>query len=133
MKFGLKEKTIQNINSVFSQYPLIEQVILYGSRAKGNYKNGSDIDLTIVDQGLTYSDLLRLENQLDDLLLPYYIDLSLLRKLTTPSLLEHIQRVGLVFYEKNKTQISQLKNNSLTEVDCKPNLTLQTLYTLQTL
>lgn len=95
--FGLKLKNIDAINDCFAQYPQIEQVILYGSRAKGNYKNGSDIDLTIVGD-MDYHSLHRLENQLDDLLLPYKIDLSLKNKLTDPDLVEHIERIGKVFY-----------------------------------
>lgn len=55
--FGLQQKHIDAINACFAQYPQIEQVILYGSRAKGNYKNGSDIDLTIVGD-LDYNSLL---------------------------------------------------------------------------
>ena len=50
--YGLKEKHIKAINSVFSKYPQIEKAILYGSRAKGNYRNGSDIDLTLVGDNL---------------------------------------------------------------------------------
>ncbi len=50
--YGLKEKHIKAINSVFSKYPQIEKTILYGSRAKGNYRNGSDIDLTLVGDDL---------------------------------------------------------------------------------
>ena len=47
MQFGLKQTTIDKINSVFEKYPDVEQVIIYGSRAKGNYRNGSDIDITL--------------------------------------------------------------------------------------
>jgi type I restriction enzyme, S subunit len=99
--FGLQQKHIDAINACFAQYPTIEQVILYGSRAKGNYKNGSDIDLTIVGD-LDYNTLLKLDNQLDDLLLPYKIDLSVRHKINNPDLQEHIERVGNVFYEKEK-------------------------------
>jgi len=74
--FGLKEKHINAINACFALYPQIEQVLVYGSRAKGNYRDGSDIDLTIVGN-LDFSSLLHLEKQLDNLLLPYKIDLSL--------------------------------------------------------
>ena len=42
LRFGLKESTIDRINAVFSQYPDIEKVVLYGSRAKGNYREGSE-------------------------------------------------------------------------------------------
>jgi len=100
LKFGLKQATIDKINRVFSAHPQIEQVILYGSRAKGNYRNGSDIDLTIKGEGVTLSQLLKIETELDDLLLPYKIDLSLLHQIDDPDLIDHIRRVGIVFYEK---------------------------------
>ena len=78
-------------------------VVLYGSRAKGNFTPGSDIDLTIIESGLSLHDLLRIENQLDDLLLPYTIDLSLYRLLDHPGLVEHIRRVGIPFYMRSST------------------------------
>jgi predicted nucleotidyltransferase len=100
LKFGLKQTVIEKINRLFSVHPQIEQVILYGSRAKGNYRNGSDIDLTIKGEGVSLSQLLKIENELDELLLPYKIDLSLLHKIEDEELLDHIRRVGVVFYEK---------------------------------
>ncbi|MCF8358302.1 MAG: nucleotidyltransferase domain-containing protein [Prolixibacteraceae bacterium] len=75
--------------------------MIYGSRAMGNFKAGSDIDLVIIDNGLEFSELLKLENQLDDLLLPYKIDISLKRQISNEKLLEHINRVGKVFYKRN--------------------------------
>ena len=100
-QFGLKPEQIEAICQCFAQYPAIEQVILYGSRAKGNFKDGSDIDLTIIDTNAAFSDLLQLENKLDDLLLPYKIDLSLKRQINNPDLLNHIDRVGKSFYKQN--------------------------------
>jgi predicted nucleotidyltransferase len=100
MLFGLLEKDITAINSIFKEYKNIEQVIIYGSRAKGNYKNGSDIDLTIIDNDLTLTQLLEIENKLDDLLLPYKIDLSQKRSIANPDLVEHINRIGKQFYKK---------------------------------
>ena len=99
-RYGLKESVITKIYGVFSIVPEIEQVILYGSRAMGTFRNGSDIDLTIKGDSVTHSQMLRLENQLDDLLLPYTIDLSLLRQIDNKNLLDHIKRVGIVFYER---------------------------------
>lgn len=101
--FGLKEEHIYLINQCFAQYTAIEQVILYGSRAKGTFRNGSDIDLTIIDNNMTYSELMRLENLIDDLMLPYKMDISLKREINNPDLLAHIDRVGKIFYEKNNT------------------------------
>ncbi len=99
-KFGLDKKTIEKINEVFSKFSQIEQVIIYGSRAKGNYKNGSDIDLTLIESNLNFSELLAIENQLDDLLLPYKIDLSQKRIISNQKLIEHIERVGIPFYSR---------------------------------
>ncbi len=97
--FGLQQKDITAINQCFEQFSQIEQVIIYGSRAKGNYKNGSDIDLTIIGN-LDYRNLLKLENNIDDLLLPYKIDISLFNKINSTELIEHINRFGIIFYEK---------------------------------
>ncbi len=99
MKFGLKEQTIEQIISVFSRYPEVEKVTLYGSRAKGNYKNGSDIDLTFEGEGLTLSMLHKIDNDLDDLLLPYTFDLSIFKHIDNTDLIDHIKRVGIIFYE----------------------------------
>ena len=100
MKFGLDQTHIDAMNRIFSQYPAIDRVLIYGSRAKGSYKKGSDIDLTIEGNGFTYSDLLGIENKIDDLLLPWKTDLSLLHQIANPDLIEHIHRIGVVFYEK---------------------------------
>jgi predicted nucleotidyltransferase len=102
MQFGLLAEDIAKINRVFSNFDAIESVYVYGSRAKGNFKNSSDIDLTLVEQTMTFSDFLALENQLDDLLLPYKIDLSQKRKIANLDLLAHIDRVGQLFYSKEK-------------------------------
>jgi predicted nucleotidyltransferase len=100
LPFGLKKNTIERIKSVFSGHPQIDQVIIYRSRAKGNYRNGSDIDLTIKGEAVTLSELMKIETELDDLLLPYKIDLSLLHKINDAEVIDHIKRVGVVFYEK---------------------------------
>ena len=98
MEYGLKPEVIANINRVLAAHPGVEQALLYGSRAKGNYRLGSDIDLCLVGDTLTLTQLLKIENEIDDLLLPYKIDLSLFHTLDNPELIEHIQRVGVAFY-----------------------------------
>ncbi len=96
---GIKEKQFTAINSIFKKYSEIEEVILYGSRAIGNYKNGSDIDLTLKGKTITLSLLFKIETELDDLLLPHEIDLSIYHKIEKDDLLKHIKRVGRIFYE----------------------------------
>jgi predicted nucleotidyltransferase len=97
---GLELSVIKKIRCVFDGYPQIERVLLYGSRAKGNYRPGSDIDLTLIGEQLTMSHLMQIENELDELLLPYKIDISLCNKIESRELTDHIRRVGVVFDEK---------------------------------
>jgi predicted nucleotidyltransferase len=73
MMYGLKTETIHAIQEVLLTYPEVEKAILYGSRAKGNYRPGSDIDLTLTGETLNLTILQKIENELDDLLLPYKI------------------------------------------------------------
>lgn len=100
MRFGLSDDVIEQINGVFKKYSVISKVILYGSRAKGNYRTGSDIDLTIVSDKSDYKLLTELMVELDDLLLPYMIDLSFYNEIDNQNLKEHIDRVGILFYER---------------------------------
>lgn len=97
---GLKPETVQSIKEVLTRFPEVEKCILYGSRAKGTYRNGSDIDLTLEGPELNLTLLNKIDNELDDLLLPYKIDLSVHHKIESGDLKDHITRVGKVFYEK---------------------------------
>ena len=97
---GLNFETVEQICEVLGKHPEVATAVLYGSRAKGTHKPGSDIDLCLSGKNLTLSLLLKIETQLDDLLLPYKIDLSLLDSIDNSSLIEHIKRVGVVFYKK---------------------------------
>ena len=100
-RFGLKEATINKIMAVFEKYTQIEKILLYGSRAKGNYCNGSDIDLTLIGDQLNYSQLSSIESDIDDLFLPYSFDISIFKDIDNPDLVDHINRVGVVLYEKD--------------------------------
>lgn len=105
--FGLEISVIKAIQKVLEKYPEVEKAILYGSRAKGNYRAGSDIDLTLIGQNLNLTILQKIENELDDLFLPYKIELSIYHHIQNESLLEHIKRVGKIFYEKTEMNISE--------------------------
>ena len=96
-KFGLKIASIQKMLAIFNRKQNIKKVILYGSRAMGNYRPGSDIDLTLIGELLTMEELLKIENELDQLLLPHKIDLSLFHKIENQALLEHIKKFGVDF------------------------------------
>ena len=98
--FGLKISVVNQIKEVFLNYPQVQEVILYGSRAMGNYKNGSDIDLTLKGDELNLAILNKIDWELDDLLLPYTFDLSLYKHIDNPGLIDHINRVGKEFYAR---------------------------------
>lgn len=98
--FGLPPSAVEKIRAVFTHYPQVEKAVMYGSRAKGNYKNGSDIDLTLYGEGLNLGVQLKILNELDDLLLPWLIDLSIFSTIDHAKLREHIERVGVTFYQR---------------------------------
>jgi uncharacterized protein len=103
MKYGLPQSAIQKINAVLRRYPQVDKAILYGSRAKGNYKNGSDIDLTLRGgTDLTLNVIYKILNDLDELLLPYTIDLSIFDDIGDLDVIEHIERVGVTFYDRDQ-------------------------------
>jgi predicted nucleotidyltransferase len=102
MNTGLTEDEAVQVCTVFAGHPEVEKAILYGSRAKGNHKRGSDVDLTLLGTGLTQKILGQIQGELEDGLLPYRFDLSLFSQITHADLLNHIQRVGVVFYERQR-------------------------------
>ncbi|MCE1273070.1 MAG: nucleotidyltransferase domain-containing protein [Chlorobiaceae bacterium] len=101
MRYGLNELTIAKIHGVLAQYRQVEKAILYGSRARGNYKTGSDIDLTLLGgHDLDLSVLYHIMDEIDELFLPYTFDISILRSINDQDVLDHIKQFGKVFYEK---------------------------------
>lgn len=98
--YGLENKEIEQINKVFAKYDCVEEVMLFGSRAKGTQEPFSDIDLTLIGKDITQKDLISIMEDLDNLLLPYEIDLSIFYNMENESLKEHIKRMNIVFYKK---------------------------------
>ena len=97
--FGITQNIINELNNIFHKYENIEKVIIYGSRAKGNFREGSDIDLTIIG-GIERKDLMKIKDEIDDSYIPYLFDISIYNQLTSESLKDHINRVGKIFYKR---------------------------------
>ena len=100
MRYGLSNISESQILSVLASFPVIERAVLYGSRARGNYREGSDIDMTLEGPSLTFSDLCLVYDRLDDLMLPYHFDLSIKRHITNENLLRSINAEGRIFFER---------------------------------
>ncbi|HSH35636.1 nucleotidyltransferase domain-containing protein [Schnuerera sp.] len=100
MKYGLKDSTLKKIIDIFANYSKIEKALLYGSRAKGNYKKGSDIDLALIGKNINIKDLNRILLELDELYLPYSFDLVIFDRIENNDLINHINRVGITIYQK---------------------------------
>jgi len=96
---GLKIFEIEKIHSILKLHPEVEEAIIYGSRAKGNFKPYSDIDLTLIGSNLTLTIQQKIENELDDLLLPYKFDFSIYDHIHNQDLKNHIDRVGKIFFK----------------------------------
>ena len=93
--YGLPDDATLSLKKIFMQDSRIKNVWLYGSRAMGKQKPASDIDLCIEGANLSLTDLHALEIRIDDLLLPWKIDLSLIHQIDNPALLKHITDVGI--------------------------------------
>lgn len=98
MLFGIKAKMIEQLVQILEAHPSIEEVLIFGSRSKGNFRQGSDIDLAIKGRQLTYDDFLTLQVRIEDLNLPYKVDLIDYDKIGDPEFRSHVDRVGKTFY-----------------------------------
>lgn len=100
--YGLSDTVIADICSVFGLYQNIDKVIIFGSRAKGTYSEGSDIDLAVVGENISFNQLMDINIQIEDLGLLYKVDVVDYNKNAETPIGEHIRRVGKLFYQKDK-------------------------------
>lgn len=99
-RFGLPAAALGAICFVLSRFPGVDRAVIFGSRAKGNHRPGSDIDLAIEGDDIGIRDLLAIETAIDDLMLPYQMDLLLRAQIEDAALQAHIERVGQVLYQR---------------------------------
>jgi predicted nucleotidyltransferase len=101
INFGLSNEVISSLSRVFANKSKIEEVKIFGSRAKGNYHAGSDIDLSLKGKPITFETILPILNEIDKLELLYKIDVVNYDEITNPDVKEHINRVGKIFWKKS--------------------------------
>ncbi|MBX2917421.1 MAG: nucleotidyltransferase domain-containing protein [Cyclobacteriaceae bacterium] len=99
MDIGLSNRDKQTILSILVDFPSISKVFIFGSRAKGNFGSGSDIDLAIMDEHISMKDLFQLRSKLEDSNLPYFVDIVHYPSIKSQQLKNHINRVGKIFYQ----------------------------------
>lgn len=104
--YGLTEMQWEMVTAVLRRYPAVQQAILYGSRAKGNFTQRSDVDLVLTGEMLDRHLTASLQMDLADSDLPYLVDVQPLAEITNPALREHIERVGVVVYEGGETTVA---------------------------
>ena len=101
MKFGLDEKVVKDIISIIEKYDEVERACIFGSRARGNYRKGSDIDIALFGESLTNQINTKIYFEIDDLYLPYKIDLINFNSLgKDDKIKESILREGVEIYAK---------------------------------
>ncbi len=99
MRYGLSDTVIKELQDVFRRHANIKKVLIFGSRSKGTYRAGSDIDLALIGQDIDYNQILSILCEIEDLGLLYSIDLLDYQKKVGTPIGDHIDRVGQVFYE----------------------------------
>lgn len=100
LRFGLNERNLKTLVSVLESFPQIQRVVIFGSRAKGNFHAGSDIDLAIMNEGIGSAELSKIHARFEESDLPFFVDLVNYSTIDVPALREHIDRAGVEFYLK---------------------------------
>ncbi|MBG0781990.1 MAG: nucleotidyltransferase domain-containing protein [Bacteroidales bacterium] len=95
LNIGLSINDLESIRRVIKSFPKIDDAVLFGSRAKGTYSNGSDIDIALKGGNILLNDRLDLSNTLEELLLPFKFDLIIYDRITESALIDHINKVGI--------------------------------------
>lgn len=102
MKFGLEVQVIENIVSVLEQHPKVDKAFVFGSRAKGNYRPDSDIDIAIKGNQITTDDIIAISVAIETKGITHKFDLIDYNSIKEPALKDHIDRVGIEFYSRWK-------------------------------
>jgi uncharacterized protein len=101
MPYGLLESDINLILESVRSFPEVSELVLFGSRAKGNFKAGSDVDLAIKGASVSYETAVRLADMLnEEKPLPYFFDVLHYEAIADPLLIKHIDRLGIVLYAR---------------------------------
>ncbi len=104
-RFGLSEREINTIQNILKKFPDVETVYIFGSRAKGSFKEGSDIDLAITNKGVDTISIARIKGEFEESSLPYKVDIVAYPDINHKELKDHIDRVGILIYEISRNDL----------------------------
>lgn len=96
VKYGVPSDALEQIISTIKLNKDVKEIILFGSRAKGDFQKGSDIDIAVVADSLRFDELNKMRAAIAELVIPYHVDIIDFNKITNNELKEHILRVGQV-------------------------------------
>jgi len=101
--FGLRDSDILDIIQVLEKFPEVESARIFGSRAKGNYRNGSDVDLAVFGNNISFERIIHISSVLnEETVMPYYFDVLDYYSIENADLVRHIDRIGKIIYSKEK-------------------------------
>lgn len=100
MKFGIKDKYLDELPGIFRQLPCINRVVLYGSRPRGDYRHASDLDICLFGDSISDNDLSELLSKLYDSNIPYFFDVAVWNKIRNKSFADNIQFDGIEIYKQ---------------------------------
>jgi uncharacterized protein len=101
-RFGLTERDMETFRAVFKNYPEVKIVHVFGSRAMGNYHLGSDVDLAVMNKGVSSGCIAKMKDEFEESSLPYVVDLVNYNRIEKQEFIDHINRVGVPFYTRHE-------------------------------
>lgn len=116
---GVPLKTVEQVARVLAHFPEVREAVLFGSRAKGTHKPGSDIDLSLVGEALDWRTVGKIYDALDDLLLPYRFSIVLFDLHTDPEVAAHIERVGIPIFRREQADAEMVRHERSRDQSCR--------------
>ncbi len=100
MTFGLSDTNLHELRTILTAFPHIEQAVIYGSRARGDHRRGSDVDLALKGTALTRRDIALLDAKLEESYIPYFFDTCIYAQISDPVFRASIDRDGIIIYQQ---------------------------------
>ena len=102
-RFGLREGDLSEIVHIVSEEPAVREAWIFGSRAKGTHRIGSDVDIALVGEAILPQTVTRIRSMLnEETRMPYHFDVVAMNAVDSAGLREHIHRIGICMYRRGE-------------------------------